>query len=239
MNKSRVEAFSDGVFAIAITLLVLTIAQPANYHDLGRELAHRWPSLAAYVVSFAVIGIMWLNHHSLFSSFERIDRGLFYLNLLLLLTITFLPYPTGVLGEALAKGQSSTTAAIFYAVTMAVNSYAWSALWLYGSYHRRLLHASFPEEERKLATLLFTIGVVMYTLAIVVAFLNAYAFLALQAAFAIYYALDPVNRRPGRGRRDGPASADDLAGGNDVASQTGLASTPGRLRRRSHGPGRR
>jgi uncharacterized membrane protein len=201
MNKSRVEAFSDGVFAIAITLLVLTIAKPTHYRDLGHQLASRWPSFAAYVVSFAIIGIMWLNHHSLFSSFERIDRGLFYLNMLLLLTITFLPYPTGVLGEALAQGQGTQTAAVFYGVTMAVNAYAWGALWLYGSYHRRLLHASFPEEERSLATLLFTIGVVMYTLAIGVAFLSAYAFLAVQAAFALYYALDPVNRRPGRARR--------------------------------------
>jgi uncharacterized membrane protein len=206
MNKSRVEAFSDGVFAIAITLLVLTIAQPTHYRDLGHQLASRWPSFAAYVVSFAIIGIMWLNHHSLFSSFERIDRGLFYLNMLLLLTITFLPYPTGVLGEALAQGQGTKTAAVFYGVTMAVNAYAWGALWFYGSYRRRLLHASFPEEERSLATLLFTIGVAMYTLAVGVAFLSAYAFLAVQAAIALYYALDPVNRRPGRARRaaDGP-----------------------------------
>jgi len=233
MNKSRVEAFSDGVFAIAITLLVLTIAEPARYQDLGHQLATRWPSLAAYVVSFAVIGIMWLNHHSLFSSFERIDRGLFYLNLLLLLTITFLPYPTGVLGEALARGHGATTAAVFYGVTMAVNAYAWAALWLYGSSRRRLLHASFPEDERGLATLLFTIGVVVYTLAIGVAFLNAYAFLAVQAALALYYALDPVNRRPGRGARGGPANDD------EVAAETGLASTPGRFRRRSYGPGRR
>ncbi len=201
MNKSRVEAFSDGVFAIAITLLVLTIAQPTRYADLGHQLASRWPSFAAYVVSFAIIGIMWLNHHSLFTSFERIDRGLFYLNLLLLLTITFLPYPTGVLGEALARGRGTQTAAVFYGVTMALNAYAWGALWLYGSSRLRLLHASFPEEERSLATLLFTIGVVVYTLAVGVAFLSAYAFLAVQAVIALYYALDPVNRRPGRARR--------------------------------------
>jgi uncharacterized membrane protein len=245
MNKSRVEAFSDGVFAIAITLLVLTIAQPTRYRDLTHDLVTRWPAFAAYVVSFAVIGIMWLNHHSLFSSFERIDRGLFYLNLLLLLTITFLPYPTGVLGEALAKGEGTRTAAVFYAITMAVNAYVWSALWLYASYHRRLLHASFPEEERALATLLFTIGVVLYTLAIGVAFLNAYAFLALQAVFGLYYALDPVSRRPRRGRRGSPASGGDMqtggdvGGGVEVTSETGLASTHGRLRRRSYGPGRR
>ena len=205
MNKSRVEAFSDGVFAIAITLLVLTIAQPAetDYRNLGHDLVQRWPSLAAFVVSFAVIAIMWLNHHSLFVHFQRVDRPLVYLNMLLLMTITFLPYPTGVLGQALHWGKGTRTAAVVYAVTMAVNAWAWTALWLYASHRRRLLHASFPEEERGLATLLFTIGVVLYTLAIGVAFLNAYAFLALQAAFALYYALDPITRRPGRGRRRG------------------------------------
>jgi uncharacterized membrane protein len=203
MNKSRVEAFSDGVFAIAITLLVLTLAEPTDYRDLTHQLVNRWPSLAAFVVSFAVIGIMWLNHHSLFMHFERIDRGLFYLNMLLLLTITFLPYPTGVLGQALAKGQGARTAAVMYAIVMALNAWAWGALWLYGSAKRRLLRASFPEEERALATWLFTIGVVMYTLAIGVAFWNAYAFLALQALFALYYAVDPITRRPGRGKQRG------------------------------------
>jgi uncharacterized membrane protein len=201
MNKSRVEAFSDGVFAIAITLLVLTLAEPTNYRELAHQLGNRWPSLAAFVVSFAVIGIMWLNHHSLFTHFERIDRGVFYLNMLLLLTITFLPYPTGVLGQALAKGQGARTAAVVYAVAMALNAWAWSAMWLYGSHNRRLLHASFPEEERGTATRMFTVGVVMYTLAVAVAFWNAYAFLALQALFALYYAIDPISRRPGRTRK--------------------------------------
>jgi uncharacterized membrane protein len=201
MNKSRVEAFSDGVFAIAITLLVLTIAEPSSYKDLAHQLGSRWPSLAAFVVSFAVIGIMWLNHHSLFANFERIDRGLFYLNMLLLLTITFLPYPTGVLGQALAKGHGARTAAMVYAVSMALNAWAWGAMWLYGSYKRRLLRASFPEAERGVATMLFTVGVVMYTLAVGVAYWNAYAFLVLQALFALYYAIDPISRRPGRSRK--------------------------------------
>ncbi|HEY1918936.1 MAG TPA: TMEM175 family protein [Streptosporangiaceae bacterium] len=203
MSKSRVEAFSDGVFAIAITLLVLTLAQPDDYARLAGALGRNWPSLAAFVVSFAVIGIMWLNHHSVFSRFERIDRGLFYLNMLLLLTITFLPYPTGVLGEALAKHEGTKTAAVVYGVTMALNAFAWAAMWLYGSRHRRLLHESFPESERRTATLMFTSGVVIYTLAIGVAFLNAFAFLALQGAVGVYYALDPISRRPGRRHEDG------------------------------------
>ena len=124
MSKSRVEAFSDGVFAIAITLLVLTIAEPSDYGHLGSQLWDRWPSLAAYVVSFLVIGIMWLNHHSVFNHFERIDRPLVYLNQLLLLTVVFLPYPTGVLGEALRQGEGTQVAALVYTVTMAINAYA-------------------------------------------------------------------------------------------------------------------
>jgi uncharacterized membrane protein len=198
VSKARLEALSDGIFAIAITLLVLTITQPGDYHKLAHQLAGLWPSLAAYVVSFAVIGIMWLNHHTLFAHFERIDRGLFYLNLLLLMTIAFIPYPTGVLGEALRKGQGARTAAVFYSATMAINAYAWAALWLYASVGRRLLHASFPEGERRIATLLFTSGTLAYTLSVGIAFVNAYACLAFHAAVAVFYALDPVSRRTER-----------------------------------------
>jgi uncharacterized membrane protein len=195
MNKSRVEAFSDGVFAIAITLLVLTIAQPSNYNDLGHQLWDRWPSLAAYVVSFLVIGIMWLNHHSIFGYFDHIDRPLVYLNQLLLLTVVFLPYPTGVLGEALRRGEGTRAAAIFYSLVMAVNAYCWAALWLYASSRRRLLHDSFPEEQRRSATMAFTVGSALYTVAIAIAVINAYAVLAFHFLAAAYYAVDPISRR--------------------------------------------
>ena len=127
MNKSRVEAFSDGVFAFAITLLVVTIAEPDDYSHLAHDLAQRWPSLAAYIVSFAVIGIMWLNHHSVFGYFSGVDRGLVYLNLFLLMTVAFLPFPTGVLGQALARGQGERTAAVVYGVSMTANGCAWAA----------------------------------------------------------------------------------------------------------------
>ena len=230
MSKSRLEAFSDGVFAIAITLLVLTIAQPSSYKNLGHDLASKWPSLAAFVVSFAIIGIMWLNHHSVFSHFEHVDRGLIYLNMLLLLTITFLPYPTGVLGQALAKGENARTAAVVYAVVMALNAWVWTALWLYGSSRRQLLRPGFAEEERATATRMFSIGVVLYTLSIGVAFWSADAFLAVQAALALYYAIDPLTRRPQRLKRGGPAGSGVLTG-DGVAYDTGqgdggLAGTP-------------
>jgi len=204
MNKSRVEAFSDGVFAIAITLLVLTIAEPASYRDLGAQLWDRWPSLAAYVVSFAIIGIMWLNHHSVFSNFERIDRPLVYLNQALLLTVVFLPYPTGVLGEALRRGEGTKVAAVVFAVTMAVNAYFWTALWLYASSGRRLLDHTFPEEQRRAATMAFTFGSAVYTFAILIAVINAYAVLAFHALVAVYYAVDPLSRRVAGGSAVGP-----------------------------------
>jgi uncharacterized membrane protein len=208
VSKTRVEAFSDGVFAIAITLLVLTVAQPRSYRHLAHDFGTQWPSLAAYVVSFAVIGIMWINHHSVFMHLELVDRGLLYLNLLLLMTIAFLPYPTGVLGQALARGQGTRTAAVAYGIVMAINACAWTALWLYASRHRRLLRPDFPEDERAMATLLFSIGVLVYTLAVGVAFLNAYAFLAVQGGLAVYYALDPISRRAARGGQAGPVGKD-------------------------------
>jgi uncharacterized membrane protein len=206
VNQSRVEAFSDGVFAIAITLLVLTIAQPAHYDRLAHDLGDQWPSLAAYVVSFIVIGIMWLNHHTIFSHLKRIDRGGFYLNLILLMTIVFIPYPTGVFGEALRKAHdngtqfhsAATTAAIFYSAAMTINALAWAALWLYASTGRRLLQDGFPESQRVISTVLFAIGPLFYAAAVGIAFVNPYACLAFHGALAIYYAFDPISRRVSR-----------------------------------------
>jgi uncharacterized membrane protein len=195
VTKNRMEAFSDGVFAIAITLLVLTISAPSDYLHLGNALGRRWPSLAAYVVSFAVIGIMWLNHHSVLSRIEIVDRNFVYLNMVLLATVAFLPYPTGVFGEALRKGLGTREAAVFYSGTMAVNAIAWAALWLYASVGRRLLVSSFPEGQRRIATLLFTGGTLIYAATVAVAYASAYACLAFHGALAIYYALDPLSRR--------------------------------------------
>lgn len=126
---------------------MVTISQPDDYRHLLHGLSTRLPSLAAYVVSFAIIGIMWLNHHSVFSHFAKVDRGAVFFNLLLLMTVAFLPYPTGVLGQALAQGAGERTAAVFYGITMTANALAWTGLWLYASYGRRLLSASFPESE--------------------------------------------------------------------------------------------
>ena len=190
---------------IAITLLVLTISEPDDFTHLASQLGDRWPSLAAYVVSFAIIGIMWFNHHSIFNYLETIDGGFFYLNLLLLMTISFLPYPTGVLGQALREGHGARTAAVFYSATMTVNALSWGALWIYASSGRRLLKSSFPEPQRRTAAIAFTFGIAVYLLSIGIAFINAYVCLAFHAALAIYYAFDPISRRANRSPVDSAA----------------------------------
>ena len=135
---------------------------------------------------------MWLNHHTIFDHFERIDRNLVYLNLALLATVVLIPYPTQVFGEALQRGEGERVAAVFYSILMTLNAVAWAGMWLYGSTRRRLLGDDFPEEQRRTATVLFTIGTLIYLATIVVGLINAYACLAVHGALAVYYALDPL-----------------------------------------------
>ena len=109
-TTDRLEIFSDAVIAIAITLLVLDIRVPqAPQGQLLHALGRQWPSYAAYVLSFAVIGIMWVSHHSMFERIREIDRGLLFSNLLLLLGIAFLPFPTPLLAEYAAEAAPTRT----------------------------------------------------------------------------------------------------------------------------------
>jgi uncharacterized membrane protein len=115
-DKGRVEAFSDGVFAIAITLLVLDISiEPSDYHELSHALLQNWPSYLAYVTSFMTVGSVWIAHHGLFSRLRFVDPTLLRLNLVLLMTTAFLPFPTSVLAQALHAGPTAErTAVVFY-----------------------------------------------------------------------------------------------------------------------------
>ena len=122
IRKGRIEAFSDGVFAIAITLLVLTIPQPDDYKHLADALWNQWPAYAAYVVSFAVIGDHVAEPPHGVRPLRRLDRNLVYLNLVLLATVVLIPYPTQVFGEALQRGEGEKVAAVFYSVVMTLNA---------------------------------------------------------------------------------------------------------------------
>jgi uncharacterized membrane protein len=112
-ETGRVEAFSDAVFAIAITLLVLEIkVDPSQYDHLGRALAHEWPAYLAYVTSFLTVGGIWLAHHNLFTRLRYVDQTMMRINLLLLMVAAFLPFPTGILAQALHSSDRAARVAI-------------------------------------------------------------------------------------------------------------------------------
>src|SRR5260221_11659632 len=121
------ETFSDGVFAIAATLLVLEMSvDTAHTHDLGSALLHLWPSYLAYVTSFITIGIIWMNHHTCVETMVRVDRTFLFLNLLLLLTVSFLPFPTRLVADYLQR-PGEQTAVYAYGATFVVMSIIYNA----------------------------------------------------------------------------------------------------------------
>ena len=130
MSTNRLEAFSDGVIAVAVTLLVLNIEVPApgSGHSLGHELAHQWPTYAAYVTSFITIGIIWINHHAMISRLGRADHTILMLNLLLLLSIGVLPFGTNLIATYLREGHGENLAAAIYAGLFLAMSLAFANL---------------------------------------------------------------------------------------------------------------
>jgi uncharacterized membrane protein len=190
MSKQRLEAFSDGVIAIAITLLILEIKVPEGAGEqLPHRLAQQWPSYVSYAVSFFVIGVIWLNHHALFAHLGRVDRKLMALNLVLLFTIATIPWPTSLLASYMREGgDAERLAALIYSGTMLAMGVAFGSLWTYAARDRRLLGTDLSDDEIRRRTLRFTIGAPIYLVALLVAFVSAPACLAINAALAVYYA---------------------------------------------------
>jgi uncharacterized membrane protein len=141
-------------------------------HSLAHGLLDLWPSYAGFAVSFITIGIIWVNHHAVFATVERVDRALLFKNLLLLLTVSFIPFPTAVMAEYLRADSGESLAAAFYAGSFFAMGIAFRQIW--------------PDAARNWAS---RVGPAVYFTAAVVAFVSAYLSLALCAALAIYYAL--------------------------------------------------
>jgi TMEM175 potassium channel family protein len=202
MRTNRLEAFSDGVFAIAITLLVLEIGVPEGAGDrLAHELAQQWPSYLAYLVSFLVIGIIWMNHHAVFDHLREVDRPLMALNLFMLLWTSLIPWPTRLVAEYMREGgDPERIAALIYAGTMTMMGVAFGALWSYAARHPELLSVELTEDEVARRTRRFTIGAPIYALSIVVALFSAPACLAIIAVLAVYYAVPGGGMMPGAAR---------------------------------------
>lgn len=199
VNTSRLEAFSDAVIAVAITLLILDIKVPdaSSAHGLWHALGHLWPNYASYAVSFFVIGIIWANHHSLLDVIQRVNRQLALLNVLALMAIVLIPFSTALMARYLPHGGGrSHVAAAIYSFTFVLMSLGFSGVWLYASRRGRLLVPGFTDEELRRITLAFSLGLPIYLVAIGVAFVSAAACLALHALLAIYYALTRAGVRP-------------------------------------------
>jgi uncharacterized membrane protein len=186
-GTSRLEAFSDGVFAIAATLLVLEIGvSEADAHHLGQALLDLWPSYLAYATSFITIGIIWMNHHTCVATMRRVDRTFLFLNLLLLMTISFLPFPTKLVAENL-QGPGEQAAVYAYAATFVVMAVIYNVWWRYGSTNRRLIADTVPEQRIRAITRAFNPGVPIYTITLLVAIVSPLASVFLTFAIAAFY----------------------------------------------------
>ena len=193
MNTSRVEAFSDGVFAVAITLLVLqfTVPEVESGQLLARVLG-QWPQLVTYVATFLTVGVVWINHHTIFRNLRAVDRTIQFINLVLLLTVVLLPYPTALLGRYLNSGQNGSVAAAFYAVVMTAMSIAFQCLVAWALTHPNLLRPDIQAAPIGRVLPRFALGLVTYAISIGLAFVNTWLVVALYAFTAVYYAFNQL-----------------------------------------------
>jgi len=211
MSTGRLEAFSDGVFAVAITLLVLDlkVAGPGTRSSsLAHQLVHAWPAYATYVVSFMVIGIIWVNHHTLFVSVVHIDRTLLFLNLLLLMFVTVIPFPTVLFADYLRSGGwDAKVAAAAYGGVMEAMGLSFSAVfWWIGTHPELLGDPRTPAIQRR-AMRQFGLGSVVYLGTIGLSFISAPVALAAHFAIAVFYVVDrtaATARGDGLGAVEGP-----------------------------------
>jgi TMEM175 potassium channel family protein len=192
MSPTRLEAFSDGVIAIAITLLVLDIHVPsAQAHtSLAHQLAAQWPTYAAYLTSFLTIGIIWINHHAMIRRLREVDHSILILNLLLLLTIGVLPFTTSLMAAYLKQSHGQHLAAAIYGGSYLLMSIAFASTNRHILLARaRLLRVSLGERERRDILKRNVAGLAPYMIATALAPVSAYATLAICAAVAAFYAL--------------------------------------------------
>jgi uncharacterized membrane protein len=182
------EAFSDGVFAIAATLLVLefSVDTGRNADALGDQLLHLWPSYLAYLTSFITIGIIWMNHHHAVSMMGRTDRTFLFINNLLLMTVAFLPFPTKLVAQFL-QSDDEKAAALAYAATFVVMSVIYNAWWRYASGGRRLIAEGVPDSALNAVSRAFNPGVPMYGAVFIIAFFSPLASVLLTFAIAAFY----------------------------------------------------
>jgi uncharacterized membrane protein len=187
MNTSRLEAFSDGVFSIAITLLILEIKVPPSGSDLGSYLLSLWPSYLAYGMSFVVIGAIWINHHAMFDHIVRTDQKLLLLNTFHLMFISFLPFPTAILAQALHEGTNERLATSFYGGTLTVIGVLVTIMWGYAARDHRLLGNQISRDDAKVHGRRLLIGPMGYFVATLIALVAPWVALFFYIALNLFF----------------------------------------------------
>ena len=188
LGFERVVFFSDAVFAIVITLLVLPLTAEIELPeggDVAAEVWRLWPEALSFAVSFLVIGQFWLAHHRMFAHLQRHDPGLLWFNLISLLTVSFMPFPTAVLGAHSAADDSFPV--VFYAASMSATSLCFTGMWLY-AVHRHLTDNTMGQHEIRLFTLRSLTTSSIFVLSI------AAAFAGLTVAVVFWLVLLPLAR---------------------------------------------
>lgn len=179
------------MFAIAITLLIIEVGVP--HVDASRSLAEAlrdlWPSYFGYAVSFITIGIMWMNHHGMFKDIERCDHTVIVLNLLLLMCIAFIPFPTALVAEYLREGAHELEATLAYCMTLTTTAVAFNALWLYVWKRPHLIDDNVSEARLRSRTLRYLPGPLLYGVTVPLAFVSHWLSLGVIGALALLYLL--------------------------------------------------
>ena len=207
MDSRRAEAFSDGVCAVAITLLVFDLLSIGTRVLSATVLLRAWPNYFAYVVSFILIGIMWMNHHTILAHVKRVDRPLLVLNLLLLQGIVAVPFPTALVSEHL-RDEGGTVATVTYGLVMIVISAGFAAMWVYVVTHAPSLGAAVPQGALRQSIPGFTLGGAVYVAATLIAgFWSPVAALIIYGLLGVYYLFEHLP-----GPAEAPAAGESAAG---------------------------
>lgn len=197
ISPGRLEAFSDGVIAIAITLLSLEIRLPDDDGPLTHALASLWPSYMGFVLSFLLVGQVWLNHHAIFVRVRSVDQWMLICNLFLLLDVAFLPFATSVLTRSLESGHDEHAGAVFYGLVMVVGGLFFNALWRAAIRDRGRLRPEVSEAEVRSMTRRFTLGPWLYALAALLGLISAWLSVVTYVALIVFYM---AGHRPRRGQ---------------------------------------
>jgi uncharacterized membrane protein len=204
-ETARIEAFSDGVLAIVITLLALELRVPEVSTEEGFNLVQallaRWPTYLAFLASFFFILVMWINHHRLFTAIRRSDNNLMLLNGLLLLGITVTPFSTALIAAYL-QHPDQNTAAMIYSSLFFVTAIFFNALWRYASYNNRLFDSHTDPQLVRFITRQYVFGPVLYGVAFILAMFSALASLLFTVIIAVFFALPSTALRALAAERD-------------------------------------